>query len=108
VLGRLDDHFVGADAVHLVEQPLALAIEQTFNLQRRVLVRDDAHVPAGPVRPPAPPVTQHLAGRERLVALAERAERRGLERAVLEPEVARALAPLGGDDHPATGNGIFP
>ena len=53
VLGRLDDHLVGADAVHLVEQPLALAVERALDLQRGELVRDDPHVPPG--RRSAPP-----------------------------------------------------
>src|SRR5918993_5943653 len=108
VLGRLDDHLVRADAAHLVEQALALAIERALHLQRRKLVRDDADVPPGAVGPSAAPVAQHLARRVRLVALAERAEHGGLEGPVLQTEVARALPSLGGDDHPAAGDGVLP
>ena len=46
VVRRLDDHFVRADAVHPIEQPLAFAIERALDPQRRKLVRHDAHVPA--------------------------------------------------------------
>ena len=35
VIGRLDDHFVRADTVHPIEQPLALPVEAAFDLQRR-------------------------------------------------------------------------
>ena len=45
VIGRLDDHFVRADAVHPVEHPVAFAIEPALDLQRRKLVR------ARPARP---------------------------------------------------------
>ena len=107
VLGRLDDHFVGADAAHLVEETLTLAVERAFHLQRRELVRDDPDVPPGAVGAAATAVAQHLARRVRLVAFAERAEHGRLERAVLEAEVAWALAALGRDDHPAAGDGIL-
>src|ERR687898_1910343 len=49
VARRLDDHLVGADAVHLVEEALALAVERAFDAQHGKLVRHDAQAPAGPV-----------------------------------------------------------
>src|SRR5688500_67814 len=44
--GRLDDHLVRADAIHLVEQTFALAVERAFHAQHGELVRHDAQAPA--------------------------------------------------------------
>jgi hypothetical protein len=108
VLGRLDDHLVGADAVHLVEQALALSVEPTFHLQRRELVRHHTHVPPGTVRRRAvAAIRQHFARRVLLVALAERAYDAGERRDVLETKRARALATLRGDNHPPARNRVF-
>ena len=52
MLGRLDDHFVRADAVHAVEHALALAIQFAFDAQRRKLVGHYAQVQPGVLGPP--------------------------------------------------------
>ena len=43
VIRRFDDHFVRADAIHLVEQAFAFAIEVAFDAQRRKFIRHDAN-----------------------------------------------------------------
>ena len=53
MLRRLHDHFVRADAVHLVEQAFALAIQFAFDSQRRKPVRHHANAPTRRVRPAA-------------------------------------------------------
>src|SRR5208283_199906 len=50
MLRRLDNDFVRADAVHLVEQALALAVEFAFDAQCRKPIGDHANVPARSVR----------------------------------------------------------
>ena len=107
VLRRLDDHFVRADPVHPVEQPLALAIQRAFDPQHRKLVRHDAHFPASAVGGRAVAIGQNLGRRLVLVPFAERAEsvRPGGDR--LDLEIVGPLLPLGRDDDPAAGDGIF-
>ena len=61
-----------ADAVHLVEDALALPIERPLDTQNRELIRDDAEIPARHVRPAA--VVAHgeeLGRRHLLVPFAE-------------------------------------
>ena len=75
VVGRFDDDFVRADAVHAVEQAFAFAVQVAFDAQRRKLVGHDAHAPAGRVRPAAvAAIGQDFRRRLALVAVAERAE----------------------------------
>src|SRR5262249_15747137 len=108
VIGRLDDDLVGADSVHAIEEPLALAVERAFNLERWKLIRHDTQVPIGPVRGTAvSAVRQHLRRREILVSGAKRTPLGSEQRGLFKTEVAGAFAPLGGDDHPPAGDGIF-
>ena len=65
-------------------------------------------VPAGRVRRAAVlPVREHLGRRHVLVARAERALIAPERRCPLEPEIVRTLPPVGRDDDPAAGDGIF-
>ena len=45
MVGRFDDDFMGADAVHLVEHAFGLAVQVALNAQRRELVGNDANGP---------------------------------------------------------------
>ena len=45
MIGRFDDHFVRADAVHAIEQAFAFAIQAAFNSQRRKFIGDHAERP---------------------------------------------------------------
>src|SRR5688572_23232095 len=64
----LDDDLMGADAVHLVEQPLALAVERTLDTQHGILIGHDAQIPARAVGAAAvAPVRQQLARRHVLM-----------------------------------------
>ena len=108
VIGRLDDHFVRADAVHPIEQPLAFPIEVAFHLQRGKLVRHDSKIPAGRIRPAAVLTErEHLGRRHVLAAGAERTVFTPDDLSLFETEIVRALASIGGDDDPAAGDGIF-
>ena len=49
MLRRFDDHFVRADAVHLVEETFAFAVQFAFDAQRRKFVGHHANAPAGRV-----------------------------------------------------------
>jgi len=42
VVGRFDDHFMSAHAVHAIEQAFAFAIQAAFNSQSRKLIWHDA------------------------------------------------------------------
>ena len=103
---RLDDDLVGADAVHPIEEALAFAIEIPFNLQRRVLVRHDAHVPARSVWLAAIAKGQDLGRRHALVAGTERTVRPADESGVLHAKVVGTLAAIGRDDDPAVGDDV--
>ena len=46
MLGRLDDHFVGADAAHHVVDALAALVQFAFDLQGGELVGHHADAPA--------------------------------------------------------------
>ena len=108
VIRRLDDHFVRADAVHPIEQPLAFAIEIALHLQRRKPVRHDAEVPARRVRRAAVlPERPDLGRRHVLVAGTERAVLAGDDAGALEMKIGRPLLAIGGNDHPAAGDGIL-
>ena len=75
MIGRFDDHFVRADAVHAIEQAVALAVEIAFDAERRKFIGDDAKRPAGRVSAAAvAAVGQNLGRRLALVAGAERAQ----------------------------------
>src|ERR1700737_1167738 len=45
VIRAFDDHFMRADAAHAVIEAFALAVEHSFNAERRKLVRDHAQIP---------------------------------------------------------------
>src|SRR5580693_21674 len=45
MVGSFDDHFVGADAVHFVEEAFAFAIEIAFDAKSRKFVGHYAHRP---------------------------------------------------------------
>src|ERR1700674_556720 len=47
MIRRLDNEFMGADPVHLVEQAFGLPVEVPLNAQRRKLVGDNSHRPPG-------------------------------------------------------------
>src|SRR6267154_2322790 len=49
VIGRLNDHLVSADAVHLVEHPLRLLVQTAFNAECRELVGNDPNRPTRPI-----------------------------------------------------------
>src|SRR6185503_17234037 len=94
--------------VHAVEQPLALAIERAFDLERGKLVRDDAEVPAGRVRRAAVlAVGEDLGRRQPLVPGAERAMLPPDRRRPLDAEVVRPLLAVRGNDHPSAGDRVF-
>ena len=73
MIRRFNDHFVRADAVHLVEQAFAFAVQIAFDPQRGKFIRDHAHVPARRIWAAAvSSVLQNLRRRLRFVARAKR------------------------------------
>src|SRR5688572_19010317 len=98
---RLDDHLVGADAVHLVEESLALAVERAFDAQHGELVGHDAQAPAGPVRRAAVAMRQQLVRRHVLVPLTEGTAVIGCDGDRLEAEIGGGPWPFRWEDGPA-------
>ena len=107
VIGGLDDHLVGAHAVHPVIDADPLARDHAFDLQSGKLVRDHTDAPArGVGRASVRPIRKDLRRRLRFVARTERTERLGRHRRQHLAEVGRPMGPLGRNDHPPADDGI--
>src|SRR5262249_29816256 len=112
VFRSFDDHFVSADAVHLVEHALGLAINVALDTQCWKLVGDHAHAPAGRIGQSFGPsighgtIAEHFRGRLAFVSRAE-----GTEAAFhfhgFANKVGRALGAVGRNNDPTASNGIF-
>ena len=102
VARRFDNHFVRADAVHPIEEPLAFAIEIALDAQRRKFVGHDTDIPARAVAP-----GENLRRRLVFVSLAERAMLVAFGGDCFDLKIAGALLPLGRDDDPAARDRIF-
>src|SRR5215469_3368696 len=113
VIWRLDDDLVGADAVHLVEEPFGLAVQITFDPQRRELVGDHSHSPSGHValRRRAAirirPICLDFRRRLGLIPRTERTES-APDSDSLTHEICGTFGAIGRDDYPAADNWIFP
>src|SRR5882762_8475560 len=108
VIRRFDDHFMRADSVHLVEQPLALFIEFAFDPQRRKFVWHHSNGPSRSVRTTAvSPVHQHLIRSLPFVPRTEWTIFRILLHHAFAQEIHRPLASLGRNNHPAACNRVF-
>src|SRR5579859_1353479 len=109
VIGRLDDHFVRADAVHLVEKTFALAPEIAFDAKRRKFIGNHAHAPAGRVGAAVrAAVDKNFRRRFCFVARTEGAILAiGRERDAFAQEVVGAFSALGGNNYPAAGDWVF-
>ncbi len=108
MVGRFDDYFVRADAIHFVEKSLAFAVQITFNAERGKTIRNNANIPAGTVRAAAvAPVHENF---RRRLAFRTGAEGTifwtGHENAFAQ-KIGRALSTIRGDDYPAARDGIF-
>ena len=109
VIGRFDDHLVGAHPVHAIVEPNPLAPEIALDLQRRELIRHHAQAPPRRVgHATGGTVRENLRWRLRFVPRAERAQRLGRQRRRRLTEIGRALGSFGGDDHPPTDDRITP
>jgi hypothetical protein len=107
MIGCLDDDLVRADPVHAVEHPLAFTVEPTLHLQRGELVGNDAQFPSGAIPDAIRSIREHLRRRQVLSTRAKRAVPVALNLVPLQPKVARTLAALRRDDHPAAGDRVF-
>ncbi len=108
VARALDDDLVGADARHLVVDPLAPLVQVPLDLQGGELVGHDPDAPAGPVGArPAVAIGEDLGRGLVLLPLAEGAEPPLGLRLRLALEVVRPLRPLVRDDHPATDDRVL-
>src|SRR3972149_7345120 len=103
----LDDRFVGPDAVGAREDPHAAGRRVALNTQGWVLVRHDAHLPAGVVwRRPGLANGENLRRRLGLATGAEGAPFLVVDVHRGGRKVVRPGRPLGGDDHPAARDGV--
>ncbi len=108
VLRRFDDDFVRADAVHLVEQAFAFAVQFPFNAQSGKSIRHDADIPSRCVRAGAiAAVGENLRRRLRFIARAEGAIEGRPGKYAFAQKIHGALAPFRGDDYPPPCNWIF-
>src|SRR5258708_60954 len=74
MVGRLDDHFVRADSVHLVKETFAFAVQFAFDAQCGKFVWHHADAPARRVWASAiPPVNENFRRSSRFIANAKRA-----------------------------------
>ena len=105
---RLDDHFMRADSVHLVEEALSLAVQFAFDTQCGKFIRHHANVPARRVRPSAiPSINQNLRRSLGFIPRAEGAILRVPRDHALAQEIVRALPAFRCNDHPSARNWIF-
>jgi len=108
VIRRFDHHLVGADSVHLVEQPFAFAVKIPFDSQRRKFVRHHAQLPTRRVRAAAvPPVHQHFRRRLGLIPCAERTILRLPRDHTFAQKIIRPLSAFRRNNHPSTRNRVF-
>src|SRR6266404_2671866 len=108
VVWRLDDNFVGADAVHFVKKAFAFAVEIALDAKRGEAIRDDANAPAWRVGAAAvASVNQNFGRRFALGARAERAVLLPGKEDAFAEKVGGALRTVSGNDDPAARDGIF-
>jgi hypothetical protein len=98
---------VSADAVHLVVDSLAFAIQLSFDPEGRKFIGNDAKAPARSVCGSSiVPEGDDLRRGPILVSFTERAEAAG-GLSFLRRKIRRPPASLGGDDYPPSMDGIF-
>ena len=112
VIGSFNDHFMRANAVHLVEHAFGLAVQIAFDAQCRKLIRNYAHCPARTVA-----LRRRAAIRVRavglnlrrcftLVAITKRAEA-ALDFHSLPDKIGRTLGTVGRDNYPSSDDRVF-
>jgi hypothetical protein len=98
---------VGANPVHLIVNPFAFSVEISFYSEGRELIGDDAKGPSGRVRRGTIVSESNNLGRGSVfIPLAEGAES-ACGSMLLYCKIRGPSAPLCGDDHPSSMNGIF-
>ena len=111
MVGRFNDNFVSADAVHLVEHAFGLLVEVAFDAERREFVRDYSNCPAGSVFLRSAAVGVGAVGKDFRRRLAFIAVAEGTEATFdldgLAHEVGRALGAVGRNDYPSAYDGVF-
>src|SRR5712664_3715481 len=108
VVGRFDNDFVSADAVHLIEEAFAFAVEIAFNDERGEAIGNDANVPAGSIGAATiAAVNENFGRRFAFGAGAEGAILRAGDEDAFAEEIGGALSAIGGDDDPTARDGIF-
>jgi hypothetical protein len=105
--GRFDHHLVSPNAVHLIIDSLALAVQIPFDAKGREFVRDDTKGPSrGIGRGAIFSIGNNLGRGSILIAFTEgtKATHRF---SLLWREIRRSSTSLRGDDHPSSVDGIF-
>src|SRR5947209_18278836 len=99
---------MGAHAIHLVKHPVRLPVQVAFNPQCGKLVGHHPQVPPARVgmRILARTVSQDFRRRGAFIARTEWAES-ALQCDTLTGKISGALGTVSGNNHPASGNGVF-
>ena len=102
------DSFMGAHAIHLVKHSVRLAVQVALNSQCGKLVGYNAQIPSGGVwtRVLARTVSQYLRRRCALISGAKWTES-AFQDDALAGKISGTLGAVSGNDHPASGNGVF-
>jgi hypothetical protein len=109
VIGRFDDDFMGADAIHLVEKTFALAVKITFDTKRWEFVGYHAYGPArGVGASVAPAINKNFRRRFGLMPWAKWAVLAiGHGSNAFTKKIVWALSTLRGNDHPPASDRVF-
>src|SRR6185437_11725681 len=109
MVGGLNDHLMSADAVHLVEHSIGLAVQVTFNTQSRKFVRHHTQVPVCVALAAifSRPIRQNFRRRLSFIARTKRAETGRLDVGTLAGEISGAFGTVSGNDYPTSRYGIF-
>src|SRR5215472_9528630 len=103
VLRRFNDHFVGADAVHLVEKAFAFAVEFAFDAKGREAVRHHTDIPSRGIRSSAvAPVGKNFRWRFDFISRTEGTVLGAPRKDALSQEIIGPLTAVGRNNHPAT------
>src|SRR5437588_5224240 len=108
VVRRLDNHFMRANSVHAVVHAVGATVEISFDSQSGILVRHHADCPTRLVAPAGPiAVGENLRWRLAFVSGTKWAES-PLEYYAVPGEISWPACSIGGDNDPASGDGVLP
>src|SRR5579884_1006793 len=107
VIRSFDNNFMRADAVHAVVHAVGAAIEVALDSQSGILVRNHADRPARFIALATIAISKDLGRSFALVARTKRAES-AFKNYRMSCEIARPACSIGGDNDPASADGVLP